>query len=237
MNGYNMDYSIHRPDEVRLGDLFSRMVRAAGDPGRIASFMAPGSMDDQHTFAIDTTLPHWERSCVDGLARDNRDAFEPLVHFYSPRIYTHIYRLVRSREEAEDLTQETFVLAYRKIGQYDQSRPFRNWLYTIATNVARNAARTRSRRIPLDSNQDISGEVADAKRAGESAEGRESNERLAEAVNQLPDPLPTLIHLHYQEGLTIRDAAEIIGMTESAAKVALHRARKTLRERLTKGME
>jgi RNA polymerase sigma-70 factor (ECF subfamily) len=229
-----MDYSIYRPDKVELGDLFSQMVRATGNPGRIASFMAPGSLDDSVAFSVDTTLPHWERSCVVEFVRGNRDAFEPLVHFYSPRIYTHIFRLVRSREEAEDLTQETFVLAYRKIAQYDQSRPFRNWLYTIATNVSRNSARARSRRIPLGSDQ---GDVADVVRVGESAESRESNERLAEAVNQLPDPLPTLIQLHYQEGLTIREAAEIIGMTESAAKVALHRARKTLRERLTKGMK
>ena len=63
---------------------------------------------------------------------------------------------------------------------------------------------------------------------------RELNEHLSLAVNQLPDPLPVLIHLHYQEGFTIREAAQVLDMTENAAKVALHRARKTLRTLLLK---
>jgi RNA polymerase sigma-70 factor (ECF subfamily) len=200
----------------------------------ITGGMTSSSSDAHVPAVIDTSVSFWERACVVRMDHGSPDAFNPLVEYYSARIYTHLYRMVRNREEAEDLTQETFVLAYRKIGSYDRTRPFRNWLYTIATNVGRNALRARARRIPAlhDASE---ADAAVAKDSGETQiERLDLKDRLASVVDQLPDPLPALIQLHYQEGLTIREAAVILDMTEGAAKVALHRARKTLRTMLRK---
>ncbi len=200
----------------------------------ITGFMNPNGSDALGPKVIDTEVPFWERACVAKMEQGKPDAFSPLVEYYSARIYAHLYRMVRNREEAEDLTQETFVLAYRKIGSYDRTRPFRNWLYAIATNVGKNAARSRRRRIPSaleDQGTEVS--VVDDGSA-ELAESHELKDRLAGAVNQLPDPLPVLIQLYYQEGLTIAEAAKVLEMSEGAAKVALHRARKTLRTMLEK---
>lgn len=155
------------------------------------------------------------------------EAFDELVDRYSSRIFAHLFRLVRSREEAEDLTQEAFLRAYRHLDQLDTSRSFRNWLYKIATNLGLNALRSRQRRgfpVPLDEN------VASVQEEGQpQVERDEVAERVGAAVDRLPAQAQTLIHLHYHEGMTIREAAEILDMREGAAKVALCRARKRLR--------
>jgi RNA polymerase sigma-70 factor (ECF subfamily) len=183
---------------------------------------------------VDSANPNWEQACIVQLEHGNPDGFNELVQHYSSRIYSHLFRMVGSREEAEDLTQETFILAYRKIKTYDHARPFRNWLYTIATNVGRNAYRSRGRRIPsakIDQGTEV---IVSNNRDSTIPESHELKDRLASVVNRLPEPLPMLIQLYYQEGTTIREAAEVLGMSESAAKVALHRARKTLRTMLEK---
>lgn len=174
----------------------------------------------------------WESECVARVLSGDRTAFDRLVDSYTARIYTHAFRMTRNREEAEDVVQETFLRAYRKLASFDRLRPFRNWLYAIATNLALNALRSRQRRgqaIVLDFETDaieIDSKWEDARALltrGDVAG------RLAQAIGMLPPQPAALVHLHYMEGMTIREAADTLKMSEDAAKVALHRARKRLR--------
>lgn len=167
-----------------------------------------------------------------GQIREGRpDAFDALVKRYNARIYTHLFRMLRSREEAEDLTQEAFLRAYRHLPKYDAARPFRNWLYAIATNAGLNALRARERR------ERIAAEAKSPDAAGQPPAPSERAERMADAIKRLPPQAAILIHLHYHEGMRIREAAEIAGMSENAAKVALCRARKSLRTMLEESAE
>lgn len=159
---------------------------------------------------------------VDAAAGDAA-AFDRLVERYAPRIYAHVFRLVQNREEAEDLTQETFLRIYRHLNRFDPTRSFKSWIYKIATNAGLNALRSRRRRgihVPLEANDAVS--TPDSQ--------RDLRDELMHAVNALAPQPGMLVHLHYREGLSIREAAEVVGMNEGAAKVALHRARKQLRE-------
>jgi RNA polymerase sigma-70 factor (ECF subfamily) len=180
--------------------------------------------------------PDWELRCVEAALAGNPAAFTPIVTHYSARVYTHVYRIVRSREEAEDLTQDTFLRAHRYLARFDASRPFRNWLYTIATNLALNTLRTRKRRgiaVSIEANEDGAAwdePVSEVEDAAHRAERSELRDRLAAVIERLPARTASLVHLHYLEGMPIRDAGEIHGMNESAAKVAIYRARKQLRE-------
>ncbi len=160
--------------------------------------------------------------------RGETDAFDTLVDRYSHRIFAHLFRLVRNREEAEDLTQETFLRAYRSLARFDTSRPFKSWVYKIATNAGLNALRSRRRRgvsVPLDMHEGPASHSADIPR-------RELRDELAHAIEGLAPQPAMLVHLHYHEGMSIREAADVVGMNEGSAKVALHRARKRLRELL-----
>ena len=174
----------------------------------------------------------WEPECVARVLSGDRAAFDRLVDSYTARIYTHVYRMTRNREEAEDVVQETFLRAYRKLASFDRLRPFRNWLYAIATNLALNALRTRQRRgqtVALDfetESADLDARVEDTR---ETLMRGDVAGRLAQAIGMLPPQPAALVHLHYMEGMSIREAADTLNMTEDAAKVALHRARKRLR--------
>ncbi len=177
-----------------------------------------------------------DAECIAQVRAGHPGAFDRLVQAYSARIYTHLYRLVRNREEAEDLTQEAFIRAYRFLHQYDGRRPFRNWLYTIASNVGLNALRSRQRRGRYESNDASDEHAAALAPSAESplrdAVRQELRDRLLGAVESLPAQAAMLMHLFYFEGLSVQEAAEILGMSEANAKVTLHRARKRLREQL-----
>jgi len=187
--------------------------------------------EESHGQATDAA---WEPDCVSRAISGEPAAFELLVDAYTPRIYSHAIRMLRNREEAEDIVQETFLRVYRNLSAFDQKRPFRNWVYTIATNLALNALRARQRRgqpVALDFGDVDANWVANAT-ARDVVTREDLAERIANAVCKLPAQPAALVHLHYIEGMTIREAAEMLNMREDAAKVALHRARKRLRELL-----
>jgi RNA polymerase sigma-70 factor (ECF subfamily) len=157
--------------------------------------------------------------------------FADIVEAYMGRIFTHTLRILGHRQDAEDATQETFVRVYRNLDRYDRARPFRSWIYAIATNTALNALRSRTRKggaAPLS--EATTGR--DGTNPRRNAVRSELADRLAEAVETLPGTSAALVHLHYTEGMSIREAAEIVGTTEGAAKTALCRARKQLRRQL-----
>lgn len=174
-----------------------------------------------------------ESEWVTRALRGDATAFDRLVEAYAARIHTHLYRLVGNREDAEDLAQETFVRVYRFLDRFDSRRPLRSWLYAIATRVGLNALRSRRRRLPSARGgpdlpeTDPADPREDARRH---AVLGELEGRVSDALKRLPPRSALLVHLHYREGLNIAEAAEIVGMTEGAAKVALHRARQSLRE-------
>ena len=153
-------------------------------------------------------------------------AFALLVDSYAARIYTHLYRFVRNPQDAEDLTQEVFLKAYRFLRHYDGQRPFRSWLYAIATNTAISSLRGKRPQPPVD------WPVA-APSPALSSTADELHEKMAEAVRRLSPQSALLIDLHYREGMTIAEAAHVARMTDGAAKTMLCRARKQLRQWLT----
>jgi len=184
----------------------------------------------------------WERECIGRAQSGDRDAFGALAERYANRIYAHLYRLVRNQQEAEDLAQEALIRAYRHLDGFDNTRPFRSWLYTIATNLGLNALRSRRRRGPgisLD-RQDknclpVSERIASGQDVCHEAQRGELREQLAEAISELPERAALLVQMHYSEGMSIREAANVLGISEGAGKVALCRARKQLRELLIEG--
>ena len=81
------------------------------------------------------------QASLDGDSR----AFDELVHRYDQRLLNFVYRTIGDRERAQDLIQETFVRVYRHLHRFDQSKKFSTWIYTIASNLAKNELRNRSR--------------------------------------------------------------------------------------------
>lgn len=141
-------------------------------------------------------------------------------------------RITGDRSEAEDAVQEAFLRAYRSLARFDPERPFGPWLLKIAANRALTRAGRRRTERPLD---EAAG-VADPAPGPESTlAGQEDLARVREALTRLSPGERAVLSLHYEEGLPLAGAAEILGITENAAKVRLFRARQSLLALLSAG--
>ena len=166
----------------------------------------------------------------------DREAFRLLVDRHQQRVYRAALRVVGDADEAEDLAQETFLKAFRHLGRYDPRWAFSTWIQTIATRTALSARRAQARTVAdsTDAMEESGRPLADARAAdpGAAAERGEWLERLRQEVAALGERVRVIFGLRYEEGLSVAEIAEIVHASETAVKVALHRARKALRERL-----
>lgn len=150
---------------------------------------------------------------------------------------TAIYRLTRGHtgepDETLDLVQETFIAAYRALGDYDQERPMRAWLSRIAINKCRDWARRRTVRrflvsLPLGRADPMSQVPDDVAMPDDAAAAREELELLWAAVAALPQNLKEPLILRTVEGLSQAETAKVLRISEKAVETRLYRARAKL---------
>ncbi len=160
-------------------------------------------------------------------------AFETLYRQNVGRIHALCLRLTADRELAGQLTQDTFVRAWEKLGGFRGESRFETWLHRLAVNVVLDWRRQRDRRqrreIAAEDPQVL--ENAAASRAVPAARVAERLD-LERAVARLPEGARTVFVLYEIEGYAIKDIAEIEGIAEGTVKAQLHRARQILREAL-----
>lgn len=161
-------------------------------------------------------------------------AFGELVSRYDKRLLNFVYRTVGDRERAQDLVQETFVRVFRHLHRFDRSKKFSTWIYTIASNLAKNELRNRSR-SPLVLFQTIKAsweadhrplEWEDPKlRPDDLFRKRHLRELVEAAVDRLPEHHRVVFVLRELEGKTYEEIAEITGCNLGTVKSRLNRAR------------
>ncbi len=158
-------------------------------------------------------------------ARDgSNDAFAALVERHEVGLFRFLRMRVGNPELAEDLTQEAFVRAWTKLHRFDPTRPFSNWLYTLAANLATN--RLRRRQTPSGCIEDAVARDADP---AERAALRDHADNIWDTVARvLPEDLRSAMWLFYAEGRTAAAVGEILGRSEGAVRIALFRARARL---------
>lgn len=169
-----------------------------------------------------------------GAARDgDRAAFDELVRATYAQTYTLAYRLTGDPEDASDVVQEVYLRAYRGLRRYRADSQFTTWLYRITANCAA-THHQRNRRHVHDAMPDESALVESRREADphHRAEQRELRDRLEDAVAALPARLRAVVVLRDIYGMTHESIAAELGISESAAKVRLHRARRRLKDDL-----
>jgi RNA polymerase sigma-70 factor (ECF subfamily) len=164
----------------------------------------------------------------------NALAFPELVSRYQSRLLNFIYRTIGDRDRAEDLVQETFIRVYRHLHRFDQSKKFSTWIYTIASNLAKNELRNRSRN-PLVLFQTIKKNwEADHRplqwedphyRPDDLFRKRHLRDMVEKAVQQLPEHHRAVFVLREMEGKTYEEISEITGVNLGTVKSRLNRAR------------
>ncbi len=158
-------------------------------------------------------------------ASPNEETFRRFVEQYQRAVFGRCYRLLGDQDEAADATQEVFLRVYRAWDRFDPQRPLLPWLMTIATRLC--IDRLRRRKPPAQAWDDArgAGDVSGLEARVLDAEDARALRRL---VHQLQEPDRTLIILHYWEGLSYEEMAQQTGLTVSAIKSRLYRARRWL---------
>jgi len=173
--------------------------------------------------------------------RGDRDAFAVLVERYRQPIYNFILRTVRDELEAEDLAQNTFVQVWKSARRYRVTAKFSTWLYTIARNLALNELRRRGRHRTesLDAAHPAHGtpvhshvEDVSVPMPAEQVVREELYAKVEEAIRDLPEKQRTALLLCREGELSYEDIARVLGVSVSATKSIIHRAREVLRLRL-----
>lgn len=174
-----------------------------------------------------------EAALVDRSRRGDREAFEELVRRSADRLYAVVLRFVADGDEAQEVTQDAFLRAWRSIGRFEGRSRFFTWLYRIGINEAKRRAARRPP-APIVSLDDEP--VPDAPDWSEAPETRfqqaDTRRVLEEAIRALPMEYRAPVILRDIEGLTTQEAAEVMDLGEAAFKSRLHRARLTVRRAL-----
>jgi len=175
-----------------------------------------------------------DSSLVGRYLEGERFAFQELVERYQERLLNFIYRTIGDRDRAEDLVQETFVRVYRHLHRFDQTKKFSTWAYTIASNLAKNELRNRSR-TPLVLFQAMRKSWDADHRPLEFEDSTYSPDDLFRkrnlrttveaAVAELPEHHRVVFVLREMEGKTYEEISEITGVTLGTVKSRLNRAR------------
>ena len=175
------------------------------------------------------------RRCLAG----DEQAYRELVLKYQRQVFSLARRMVGSAEDAEDLTQETFVRMFRALDRYDPSRPFPAWLFTIATRLCIDHLRRRRVR-PISmaqhdaaTDEDYTLEIEDrGLRPDELAAHAEEAGRVQDLIDSLPHHYRIVVMLRHQQDLSYDEIAEALHLPLGTVKARIHRARALLKQYL-----
>ena len=156
-------------------------------------------------------------------------AFNQLVRKYQQKVYWHVRKMVVDHDDADDLTQDTFVKVWNHLGNFRQDASLYTWIYRIATNECLSFLSSKRRKFFLPLN-DVSEELAAKMEADPSLAGDEVELKLQKAILRLPDKQRLVFNLKYYEDMKYEDMAEVTGTSVGALKASYHHAVKKIEQ-------
>jgi RNA polymerase sigma-70 factor, ECF subfamily len=183
-----------------------------------------------------------ESGTVGATAHQGHNEFEALVAKTQRQAYNMAYRMTGNRDDAEDLTQEAYLRAYRSFDKYDRALPFENWFFRILSNLFVDRLRRKPKQTPLSLSQsmanaegeeDFTLEVPDEESNPETQMLRDVlDERLQDALRSLPKEFRQAVLLCDIEGLSYEEIAQTMGTSIGTVRSRIHRGRLMLRKRM-----
>lgn len=186
--------------------------------------------------------PHLtDEDLIAAVGQKDYRAFEEIVRRYKNRLINFIFQIIGDREASEDLTQEAFVRVYRHAHRFREGATFSTWVYTIASNLAKNELRNRARRPYFSWGQGNKRDDDDdfdplmlmgdeSQRPDKVNEDQELREVLLKAVASLNQKYKTIFTLRDLQGLSYDEIAEILQIPMGTVKSRVNRARLALKE-------
>ena len=164
-------------------------------------------------------------------------AYDELMLMYKDAVFNIVYRMVRKRAEAEDLTQETFIKAYNSINSFNEEYAFSTWLFKIATNHCIDFFRKRKlttysmEQTIRYKNDEIKHEYPDTeKTADKELLASEKSRLIREGIEKLPEKYRTAIEMRHRDEMSYDEIAAILNIPLGTVKARIFRAREMLKK-------
>src|SRR6266404_1211918 len=195
------------------------------------SVQSTQSMRMPFTDAVSSTAQQDDLQLVAASKGGDQDAFAQLVQRYQRRIFNLVYRMLQQYEEANEITQETFLAAWQGLPSFRGDARFPTWLYRIAYNCSLKQLEQRKRdqalRAAIQAEQLLQSDYADAE-----LEAHDRQTMVQEQISNLPAKYRIVLILRHLQEMTYEEMAEALTMPIGTIKTHLFRARNLLKERL-----
>lgn len=176
-----------------------------------------------------------DKELVEKTLEGDKGSFAELVRRHYRKVFYLVFHMTHRKEDAEDLTQEAFLRAYRGLKSFGFRSDFYTWLYRIAVNVTLNFLRKTAKQAAVSTESlPASLSASEAEGPGKQAEARELYERLLSGIQALSPDLRAALVLTAFQGLRYREAAEVLGCAEGTVAWRVSEARQQLRKYLKK---
>lgn len=167
-----------------------------------------------------------ELQIIERIQGGDTNAFSYLVTKYQDVVFSIALKVLKNREEAEEIAQETFIKAFRSIHSFRGKSKFSTWLYSIAYNTC--ITSVRKKKFPTTSIDQVPLNEEEEEWDSFDLSEEERSKILEMSLKQLPPDEYTMVILYYYEDQSIEDISRVTGLSESNVKVKLHRTRKKL---------
>ncbi|MBZ0327847.1 MAG: RNA polymerase sigma factor [Altibacter sp.] len=166
---------------------------------------------------------------IDKTMQGDTQAFGVLVERYQDFIFTVVLRMLKIREEAEEVAQDAFIKAFESLSSFRGESKFSSWLYSIAYRKALDRLRKNKKYVATELIEEITeGNLESIENALGYLEDQERKQIIQECITQLPKAEAAIITFYYFEDQSVKEVAAITGLSEDNIKIKLYRSRKKL---------
>ncbi|MCB0457808.1 MAG: RNA polymerase sigma factor [Flavobacteriaceae bacterium] len=170
-----------------------------------------------------------DHQLIEQTLQGNTQAFSILVERYQNYVFTIAIHMLRNREEAEEVAQDSFIKAFEALATFRGESKFSSWLYSIVYRKSLDRIRKNKSTRTLELVEEITeADTEDIENALHYLQLEERNELLKKSMDQLPEEEASIVTFFYFEDLSIKEISEITQLTEDNVKIKLFRSRKKL---------
>jgi RNA polymerase sigma-70 factor (ECF subfamily) len=166
---------------------------------------------------------------INQIVEGDTNAFAILVDRYKDLVFTLALRMLKNREEAEEVAQDTFIKAYKSLDKFKGDSKFSTWIYRVAYNTSLDRIKKNRKHLNnVEINEFTAHQILSIDNALEKLELKEQAEAIQRCIDLLPSEESFLLTLYYFDDLSLDDISKIVGITANSIKVKLFRSRKKL---------
>lgn len=172
------------------------------------------------------------------IIQGDTNAFAVLVDRYKDLVYTLAFKMLKNRDDAEEVSQDTFIKTFKSLQKFKGESKFSTWIYKITYNTCLDQLKKNKKEQNVVSiNEFTEHQVKTMENALDAIEDQEREQAIHDCLSLLPSDDSFLLNLFYFEDLSLNDIAQVMGITSNNVKIKLHRSRKKLASIFKKKLE